>query len=175
MIGTKVRIIMICSIEWSAFTSKKNVYRLCRLFNMEVRKGYNSRRELLVKDEANTWKKTATNRHLFIEIRKQEGKYKLTVRGSLHKFYHGNNKGSFDGWEVMAALSEVYKLFEIAPGEAIINKLEVGINLPVWFKVFEYLKKNLLYHKKKLKQDFKDAGIGFVFKYEDYLLKLYQK
>jgi hypothetical protein len=167
---------MLCGIKWYSFISRKNAYRICEKFNLRKKIGYASKRECWIHDdEPATWKRDGEYRHLFIEVRKEKGGYKLVIRGSIHKFYHDNNIGTFAGLEVLVALQGVFDLFEVEPKEVIIEYIEVGINIPVWFLVFPYLKNNLLFHKKKTKVEFKVKGVGYKFEHDDYLIKIYQK
>jgi hypothetical protein len=75
----------------------------------------------------------------------------------------------------MAAIQGMCDLFEIEPEKAFVQNIEVGINLPVQFPVYQYLSDNLLYHKKTEKEEFEKKGIGFKFRHDDYWIKLYQK
>lgn len=167
---------MICGIEWHTQITYTNAYRMCRKFNLEVKRGYNYRKENCIDEEPKTWVRDGEYNHLFIEIRKHDGNYKLSVRGSLHKFFKGDNKGKFSGMEVLSALEGLYDLFEIDPEQTTVENLEVGINLPVWFSVYKYLKGNLLCHKKKYFKEMDKKGIGFVTdKYDDFEIKIYEK
>gem|GEM_PF-6829231 len=143
--------------------------------NIRVIKGYSSKRELPIKDEPNTWVKKGDYKSWHIEIRKDLEGYKLKVRGSLHKFYHSNNNGIFTGEEVLTAIQEMLDLFEVDAVSAKILNIEVGINLPVTFPVYEYLSLNLLYHKKSERIEGEEKGKGYYFKHEDYWIKVYAK
>ncbi|MCG7857247.1 hypothetical protein MD537_09720 [Flavihumibacter sediminis] len=136
---------------------------------------YNSKRQVLINCDPHTWIKEGVYKHWQIQVRKESNEYKLIVRGSLHKFYHGNNSGSFSVSEVMAALQGMCDLFAIDQKDAKVTKLEVGINLSVTFPVYSYLNSNLLYHKKRDKREMDKKGVGYTFDYDDYKLKLYQK
>lgn len=165
---------MICGLKWWIYISYNNVYRIARELRLKVAKDYATKRECLVDGQPKTWKKTGKYRNLHIEIEKlDDGRYKLTVRGSLHKFFHGNNAGVFTGSEVISALGKIGDLFQINLPETNLSYIEVGVNIPVWFAVNQYLQNNLLYHKKKSKENL--DGIGFYFEHEDYLIKLYAK
>lgn len=166
---------MLCGIEWWAYTSKKNAYRICKLCNAKVSKSYNSKREIIIDDTPNTWIKEGKYRGWIIQLKKQAEGYKLTVRGSLHKFFHTHNKGKFTGQEVLASIQGMLDLFEINPTAATIQNIEVGINLPFHQPVYIYLNSNLLYHKKKERREFEQKGIGFSFLHEDYVIKTYEK
>jgi hypothetical protein len=61
---------MLCGIEWWAFISKNNVYRICRLCNLAVKKDFNSKREVLINDEPKTWIKEGKYRGWIIQIKK---------------------------------------------------------------------------------------------------------
>lgn len=168
---------MLCGIEWWAFISKKNAYRICYQFNLEVSKGYRTKREFRIENDdiERTFRRKGKYEHLNIEVKKNAGKYILTVRGSVHKFYHGDNKSWFNGIEVVTAVQGLCDLFEVESKDAKVENLEVGINLVVLFMVYKYLERNLLYHKKKTKIEFNKKGVGYLFKYDDYWIKIYQK
>ena len=99
---------MVCGMEWSVIISRNNAYRICRLCNLSVRKSFNSKREVLINDEPGTWLKDGKHKGWIIQIKKCPEGYKLNVRGSLHKFYHGDNAGTFNGKEVMGAIQGGY-------------------------------------------------------------------
>lgn len=166
---------MLCGIKWWAFTSKSNAYRIIELANLKVTSNYNTKREVLNNGEPKTFTKYGRHNGWHIQVKKETKGYKLEVRGSLHKIHLGNNSGSFTGLQVVKALEEMYTLFDVDPANIIIQNIEVGINLSVWFQVYPYLCTNLLYHKKKVREEGDLKGIGFVFTYDDYLVKIYQK
>ena len=166
---------MLCGIKWCAFISRKNASRLQKLSKIIVNQDRNTRRELTIDGVPKTWIRKGQLNGWHIEITKETNGFKLMVRGSLHKIYKGNNTGTFTGVEVIAALEEMFTQFDVGPTEAIISYVEVGINIPVPFKVFPYLQDNLLFHKKKMSKRFDEDGRGFEFNYDDYLVKVYEK
>ena len=167
---------MLCGMKWYAFISRNNAYRICKKCRLKVSTDFNTKREERIADEPKSWIKKGRYNHLTIEVRKNAEGYTLKVRGSLHKFYHsGDNSGNFTGVQVLGALQGLCDLFEVEPSNIIVQNLEVGINLPVWFYVQEYLDLNLIYHKKRTTEEGDLKGIGFYFKHDDYWVKLYQK
>jgi hypothetical protein len=167
---------MLCGMKWSAFISEKNAIRILKLLGrININRNYSTRREVAVNDENNMLVRKGKYKCWHIELKKLNGGYTLVVRGSLHKFFHVNNHGLFTGMEVLSALQGMYDLFEVDASDIKILQLEVGINLPVAFLVQRYLALNLLYHKKRTKEEGDLKGIGFYFKHDDYWIKLYQK
>jgi hypothetical protein len=122
--------------------------------------------------KSNSYKRSGKFRHLIVEINNDNGQYFLIVRGSIQKFYKGNNSGYFGGFELLEAISILCKVFKLRRENCLICNLEFGINTPVWFNINEYLKLNLSCHKKKYWRFEKSV---FIFKYDDYRIKLYRK
>ena len=61
---------------------------------------------------------------------------KLTVSSSLHKFYHGNNSGSFTWLEILDSLVQLYETFGEMVGFAQLKKLTFACNLQIDAKPF---------------------------------------
>lgn len=55
----------------------------------------------------------------------------LTVSGSLHKFYHGNNSGDFTWREIQASIKLLSEVFGEDFGQAQLKKLTFACNLPI--------------------------------------------
>lgn len=171
---------MICGIEWYVSITKEKADLISKKFDVRICTYFTSKCEATFNNRRNSFLRKKTYNNLFIEIRKIESRYTLLVRGSLHKFFHGNNRDTFTGNQILTALQGLSDLFEIELSDAIIKNIEVGLNLSLSFleadsiKIYNYLDKNLLHHKKKHKQEMK-GKIGFVFPHDDYSIKLYSK
>lgn len=164
---------MLCGVKFTIVISFKHYIFLSRKFNLKVSKGYNETKEY---SEDGICKRNGQHKNLIIEVQKNNNICTLMVRGSIHKFYHSNNKGLFTGMEVLSALDAIANLFDIDPTKAFVNYVEVGINIPLLYPIYPYLESNLLYHKKKYKGKLgRELGFGYEFKYDDYLVKLYAK
>ncbi|NVJ46456.1 MAG: hypothetical protein HWE07_04985 [Cytophagia bacterium] len=61
---------------------------------------------------------------------------KLTVSGSLHKFYHGNNSGDFTWREIQATLELLANVIGEDLDKAHLKKLTFACNLPIEAKPF---------------------------------------
>lgn len=55
----------------------------------------------------------------------------LTISGSLHKFYHGNNSGDFTWREIQAALERLAKVIGEEFAKAQLKRLTFACNIPV--------------------------------------------
>lgn len=150
---------------------------ISKKLNLTVFRGFHSKQENEIAGRADSYKRTGKYNCFTVEIEKTGENYFLIVRGSLHKYYHSNNAGQFLGSEVMKAKAELCRYFQVQESDCEVLNLEIGINILVWFEVYNYLKNNLIGHKKELFQDMpgNPKRIGFVAVHEDYLIKLYQK
>jgi hypothetical protein len=167
---------MQCGTELEEKITKEKAELLSRKFNLTVKKGFRTKTENTVNNISNSYLRQGTHRGLIIEVRKKGDEYSLIIRGSLHKFYHHNNNGTFSGFELVIAIEMLCKIFLLNKIQVRVLNIEIGVNLPVWFKVYEYLKLNLLYHKKKVFKDIEErAKFGFKCIHDNYLIKLYNK
>jgi hypothetical protein len=167
---------MACGIEFGKDISKEKADDISNKFDLIVKSGYKTKNEKVVGGRPNSYSREGRYNGFIIEVKKELDRYTLVVRGSLHKYYHGNNASIFHGYEILEAVKSICIALEVEPSDCEIYNMELGINIPVWFLVYPYLKANLIYHKRKGFKDIKSRnGIGFCFKHDDYLLKLYQK
>lgn len=163
---------MICGIEVTLKISKEKAIALSKKYKLVISKRDGSQREKTIGNKKNSYLRNGAFNNFKIRTRREGDDYTLLLNGSLHKFYHGHNKGCFGGWELHQAVTSLCKEFKIRPSDATINNIEVSINLPVKFDINKYLRSNLSYHRKKY-WVFEDRM--FLYKHEDYTVKLYRK
>lgn len=106
--------------------------------------------------------------------------YYLTLEGSLHKnYYTGENYSSFTWDNIQDEISNIENRLTVNPDFAEIVNIEFGVNIPVPFNVFPFLRKNLISHKGKPFNSYKPDRAGFVLGYvcehSQYSVKIYDK
>ena len=67
------------------------------------------------------------HQHLFQTL--YESGFGIKLRGSLHKFAHGDNADRFTVQEIKKALKDFMELYHV-PGDTSIQRIEIGVNLP---------------------------------------------
>lgn len=74
---------------------------------------------------------------------------KITINGSLHKFYHTNNYSFFTKSDIEKAVKKFCKKFRIKEDEPTLRVLsfEFGINIPMEYAPIKYAKCMLMYCK----------------------------
>lgn len=151
--------------------------RISRKLDIAVHRGYRSKREILVAGKESSFKRSGNYKCFFVEIERDGYEYSLMFRGSLHKYHKGNNTGGLSGYEIIEAKKSLCHYFEINENDCKLLTLEIGINISVWFEPYEYLKNNLIQHKKKRFDAMTGypKRIGFTATHDDYTIKLYRK
>ena len=104
----------------------------------------------------------------------------LRINGSFHKNnQEGSNFKPFRYWEVLIEIKNLCQSLNLDPTKVKIDHLEIGLNLPVWFKPFEFLDSRLLAYKTneftKWRPGFDKTRIGFDSDFCQYLIKIYDK
>jgi hypothetical protein len=115
---------------------------ISKKLNITVHRGYRSGRENEIGGKENSYKRSGKYKCFVVEVERNGANYFLSIRGSLHKYYHGNNSGLFNGYEILEAKKSLCEYFNIIESECEIHTLEIGINILVWFEVYNYLKNN---------------------------------
>jgi len=167
---------MVCGIKWKARICELTADIISKKLNITVHRGYRSKKENEIAGKENSYKRSGKYKCFIVEVERNGSDYFLTVRGSLHKYFHGKNCGSFYGFEILEAIKRMCDYFGLKQNECEVYNIEIGINILVWFDVYDYLKNNLIQHKKERFQNMPDSKkVGFLAIHEDYLIKLYQK
>lgn len=170
---------MLCGVKFRTNISRKQFIYLSQIIDFNKNVSSISKRERRVDDQCRTWIREgkAIDGNFHVVLRKRsDAEYELIGRGSIHKCFHGNNSGGFTGIEVMTALESLWNFLKIDPFQTQVQYLEIGINVPVWFNVYDYLLSNLIYHKNKYRRKDEELHRGFVFAYDDdKLIKVYEK
>lgn len=103
----------------------------------------------------------------------------LTLRGSLHKNYFGNeNHSRFTWMDLQSEISRVSKKLLLAETASRLTNLEIGLNIEVPFSVYKFLEDNLISFKGKPFNfyDPKDGfSLGFYCPLSHYKVKIYDK
>ena len=74
----------------------------------------------------------------------------LQIEGSLHKnYFNGENYSSFKWYNLQEEILKIETGLNINLDFAEIVNIEFGVNIPVPFNVFPFLRKNLISHKGK--------------------------
>jgi hypothetical protein len=108
--------------------------------------------------------------------------YRLNIYGSLHKNHHGgSNYKPFRYWQVINEIRQLCLKLNLDPKKVKIEYLEIGLNLPVWFKPFDFLEDYLLCYQfhflSQWDEDEKGKTIGYHWskKGADRWIKIYDK
>lgn len=105
----------------------------------------------------------------------------LKVKGSIHKYYHdGENLAFFSANDAERAIDCLCKELKIQKSKARITNIEIGVNIPVWFKVADYYKRNLQQYKLKFFEPMKSQSrcknsIGWEVEQTHYTVQIYAK
>jgi hypothetical protein len=111
---------------------------------------------------------------------KNRKEVRLNITGSFHKNnQNGSNFKPFTFENLKSEILHLCQSLNIEPEEIILQNLEIGLNLPVWFKPFLFLDSGLLAFQnsefKKYDPDKQGRLIGFYCKKTDYTIKIYDK
>lgn len=101
-----------------------------------------------------------------------------TVRGSLHKWYMGNNAGQFSYQDVCDSIQLLTNTLKITPEKCRIRAIEYAVNIHTTFDVSNALKDNFIAHRKgKTPPGEKEYQTGQMFRvgYSHYQIKCYDK
>jgi hypothetical protein len=104
----------------------------------------------------------------------------LTIDGSLHKnYFGGENHARFEWDKLQTEILNIANGLQISPEVADIVNIEFGVNIPLPFPVFPFLKKCLISHKGKPFSQYRPDRNGFVLGYvcdhSQYSVKIYDK
>lgn len=117
-----------------------------------------------------------------IQTGKRSKTYRLNIYGSLHKNHHGGqNLKPFQYWQVPLEVRYLCQRLNLDPAKVKINYLEIGLNLPVWFKPIDFLNNCLLCYQfhffNQWDEDEKGKMIGYHWskKGADRWIKIYDK
>lgn len=110
----------------------------------------------------------------------QSNNFYLTIEGSLHKnYFKGENHSSFTWNNLQDEILNIENGLSINSDFAEIVNIEFGVNIPLPFDVFPFLRKNLISHKGKPFNSYKPDRVGFVLGYvcehSQYSVKIYDK
>lgn len=116
---------------------------------------------------------------LFERKPSKEG-FRLILTGSFHKNHQkGTNFQPFTYGSLNSEILQLCDSLNIAPEEIILQNLEIGLNLPVWFRPIEFLDSDLLVFQNsefvKYVPDNQGISIGYVCKKTNYWIKIYDK
>jgi len=102
----------------------------------------------------------------------------VTIEGSFHKYWNGgeHNYNDFNLTSLKVVLKEFLNSFEISPSDAIINQLEVGLNISTPYPANKILQ-HIFLHKTKefLKCYTKTEGNYYQTEHQHYYIKIYNK
>jgi hypothetical protein len=93
--------------------SKENSDSITKKFKLTLKKDFGDEYEKRIYGMPDTFRREGKYKSWFIELYSKGGEHFLTARGSLHKFFHCNNRGKFSGTEVVSAIEGLCGLFEI--------------------------------------------------------------
>lgn len=104
----------------------------------------------------------------------------IRIRGSIHKYaQRGTNYDNFDFRSIKRALHQLSEELEFDLEDAILENVEIGINLPTTFKVDEWLRFGVIvykYIKPVRTQNHKSKGYYIEFRAKKYWrIKIYDK
>ncbi|MBT7463647.1 MAG: hypothetical protein HN686_06680 [Bacteroidetes bacterium] len=102
---------------------------------------------------------------------------KVSLKGSLHKCHEGGtNHRDFSLLNVQSVIDEITRVFSFDPNEAIINFIEVGINLTTWCDPNKIIKSMILYRTNAFQQlQVVGKGFGAVCQCQQFDIKVYNK
>lgn len=101
---------------------------------------------------------------------------RLTIKNSLHKYYHTNNTGLFTYSECKATIEDLSAILKVNLWECEITRFEFGINVPVSLRPKLYLDSMQGFKSKSIYDlDSSDRRNTIFYKTGDYKLKLYNK
>ncbi len=105
------------------------------------------------------------------------------IKGSIHKLRNerlgkgDQNYNSFSNEDAIQELKELHQVLKIDPKCAIIQNIEVGVNIEVDFNVTQFLKENIIDHSMKppSTRTKKNNGYVITFDVSEGIIKLYDK
>lgn len=106
--------------------------------------------------------------------------YALILEGSLHKNYFGGaNYLPFSWHKLQKELTNIETGLLVSGDLAQLTNIEIGINIPVPFEVFTFLKQNLIAYKgnafNRYRRDKNGVCLGYVCDLKQYSVKIYDK
>ena len=101
----------------------------------------------------------------------------VSLRGSLHKYHEGGtNYDDFSLIDIQNVVRELTEIFEFAPEKAVINFIEIGVNIPLEQSPTELIKMLVMYHNTPFTQmRTTGEGYGKVAETQRFDAKLYDK
>lgn len=119
--------------------------------------------------------KTDTYRHLRFALFESN---RIEIRGSLHKYWKGENFSDFTFSDLKECLNELQENFKIDLSEARISNVEFGVNVSPLFNPYEFCE-NLIAYKGEPFQQMRvrngKPNIGFECGLNQYSVKIYDK
>ncbi|RYH75538.1 hypothetical protein EVU94_00855 [Flavobacteriaceae bacterium 144Ye] len=109
---------------------------------------------------------------------KQSSGYRITIEGSLHKYFNNgeHNFNDFGKLELFCVIVDLFLKFNISPSDCIIKQIELGVNITPPNKTSVILQNCLMYKNKEIKSysvaeegEYKQAIL------QRYIVKLYDK
>lgn len=105
------------------------------------------------------------------------------IKGSIHKLRNlrlgkgDQNYNNFSNEDAIIELKELYHFLKIDPNLAIIQNIEVGVNIEVPFNVTQFLTENIIDHSMKppSTRTKKKSGFVVIFDVSEGIIKLYDK
>lgn len=112
-----------------------------------------------------------------LEIGIKRNKSKLS--GSLHKYrYDGQNWKDFNLFDIQETIHELSETFEIDPEKAVINFIEIGVNIPIDYSPDQIINCLVLHGKERFKElqiKKNTEGNGRMSEKDQYTIKVYNK
>ncbi len=104
---------------------------------------------------------------------------KVSLRGSLHKHFEGGtNYRDFHLTDIKATIEKLAETFQFDPQQAIINFLEVGVNIPLENDPTELIKTLVIYRNKPFEPIYikrEQKGFGRKCDPQQFTIKVYNK
>ncbi|TDP04076.1 hypothetical protein [Flavobacterium sp. 245] len=103
---------------------------------------------------------------------------RITMEGSLHKYWNNgaHNYNDFDIKAILTVLQDLKIKFGITPGQSILKRLEIGVNINPPIPTNEILSKCLLHKNKPFEDKMNsDEGRYKQVEHSQYMLKTYNK
>ena len=102
----------------------------------------------------------------------------VEVRGSLHKYFKGENYSDFDMHQLCQAVDSFCQEFQLQASNIEVRNIEFGVNISPPFSAFDFCTR-LLYYGNEAFQPLKGAcrakRIGFLHEAQQYKIKCYDK
>ncbi|WP_462347916.1 hypothetical protein [Butyricimonas faecihominis] len=105
---------------------------------------------------------------------------KVSVRGSLHKYFNGgkHNANNFTPGMARSAMRDLFGVLRLNPGVMRLGGFEFGVNIPLPFSPDRFINAIVAYNpgeRVPIKTPDTKNKIGVVFEYGDYDVKVYNK